>query len=96
LHELQDRLGPIHDQLVAARRLRKHFQKNSDRAVQTLVSTAEHQANRGQRDFWRWWQALPIERMLADTTAEILLLMDSTPSPGSITRAAKLDRSARR
>jgi CHAD domain-containing protein len=75
LHLLQDRLGIINDQLVGARRLRK---RTPDRAARSLTQKAQETAIRLQRKFWRWWQALPIERMLADTTAEVLTLMSKT------------------
>lgn len=76
LHVLQDRLGAIHDHIVGTRRLRK---RSPDRGVRPLVQKAQGTAVRLQRNFWRWWQASPIERMLADTTAEVLTLMNQTP-----------------
>lgn len=79
LHSLQDRLGAIHDHIVGTRRLRKQSLDRSARAVRPLVKKAQETAVRLQRSFWRWWQASPIERMLADTTAEILTLMNKTP-----------------
>jgi len=60
---------------VGARRLRK---RTPDRAARSLTQKAQETAIRLQRKFWRWWQALPIERMLADTTAEVLTLMSKT------------------
>ena len=79
LHVLQDRLGAIHDHIVGTRRLRKRSLDRSARAVRPLVQKAQGTAVRLQRNFWRWWQASPIERMLADTTAEVLTLMNQTP-----------------
>lgn len=79
LHLLQDQLGAIHDRIVQERRLRKQFPQGSRRSAQRLAQKARHAAVRLQRQFWRWWQACPIERMLADTTAEVLTLM-RTPS----------------
>ncbi len=76
LHSLQDRLGAIHDHVVGTRRLRR---RSLDRGVRPLVRKAQGAAVRLQRNFWRWWQASPIERMLADTTAEVLTLMHKTP-----------------
>ena len=79
LHVLQDRLGAIHDHIVGTRRLRQRSQDRSSRTVRPLVQKAQGTAVRLQRNFWRWWQASPIERMLADTTAEVLTLMNQTP-----------------
>lgn len=79
LHVLQDRLGAIHDHIVGTRRLRNRSLDRSARAVRPLVQKAQSMAVRLQRNFWRWWQACPIERMLADTTAEVLTLMNQTP-----------------
>lgn len=76
LHVLQDRLGAIHDHIVGTRRLRK---QSLDRGVRPLVQKAQETAVRLKRSFWHWWQASPIERMLADTTAEVLTLMSKTP-----------------
>lgn len=76
LHSLQDRLGAMHDHVMGARRLRNHW---PDRASRPLVKKAQSTAVRLQRKFWRWWQATPIERMLADTTAEVLTLMRQSP-----------------
>ena len=75
LHLLQDRLGSIHDQVVGARHLRKQLPERLARAARPLVREAQRTATRLQRKFWSWWQAYPIERMLADTTAEIVGLM---------------------
>jgi CHAD domain-containing protein len=75
LHSLQDQLGAIHDQIVGERRLRKPFTKGSGHSAQRLAQEARSTAVRLQRKFWRWWQACPLERMLADTTAEVLTLM---------------------
>ena len=75
LHLLQDRLGAVHDHIVGARRLRQLLPKRLARAARPLVRNAEETATRLQRKFWRWWKAYPIERMLADTTAEVVGLM---------------------
>lgn len=75
LHSLQDQLGAIHDQIVGERRLRKQFPKRSRHLAQRLAQEAHRTAARLQKKFWRWWQACPLERMLADTTAEVLTLM---------------------
>lgn len=75
LHSLQDRLGGIHDQFVGERLLQKCSTARSARAVQTLSLKARRSATRLQRKFWTWWRACPLERMLADTTAEVLTLM---------------------
>ena len=79
LHLLQDRLGAIHDQVVGEHRLRKRLPHRFARAARPLVRKAQSTAVRLQRNFWRWWQASPIERMLADTTAEVLTLMNQKP-----------------
>ncbi len=79
LHLLQDRLGAIHDQVVGEHRLRKRLPHRLARAARPLVRKAQSTVVRLQRNFWRWWQASPIERMLADTTAEVLTLMNQTP-----------------
>ncbi len=79
LHLLQDRLGAIHDHIVGTRRLRKRSLDGSTHAVRPLIQKAQGTAVRLQRNFWRWWQASPIERMLADTTAEVLTLISLTP-----------------
>ena len=76
LHLLQDRLGAIHDLFVGASRLQKRPPHRSVRVVRLLVQKAQDTATRLQRKFWRWWQASPIERMLADTTAEVVTLMN--------------------
>lgn len=78
LHLLQDRLGAIHDQIVGAHRLRQLLPKRFARAARPLVRKAQGTATRLQRKFWRWWQAYPIERILADTTAEIVALMSKS------------------
>lgn len=75
LHSLQDQLGAIHDQIVGERRLRKQFPKGSRHPAQRLAQEAQVTALRLRKKFWRWWQACPLERMLADTTAEVLTLM---------------------
>lgn len=75
LHLLQDRLGAIHDQIEGARRLRQLLPKRLARSARPLVRKAQGTATSLQRKFWRWWQAYPIERMLADTTAEVVALM---------------------
>lgn len=75
LHLLQGRLGAIHDQIVGAHRLRHLLSKRFARAAPSLVRKAQGTATSLQRKFWRWWQAYPIERMLADTTAEVVTLM---------------------
>lgn len=79
LHSLQDQLGAIHDQIVQERRLRKQFPKGSRHSARRLTQKARNAAIRLQRQFWRWWQACPLERMLADTTAEVLTLMRKQP-----------------
>lgn len=79
LHLLQDRLGAIHDQVVGARLLRKRIPPRLARAARPLVQKAQGTATQLQRKFWRWWQAYPIERMLADTTAEVVALMSKKP-----------------
>jgi triphosphatase len=76
LHALQDQLGTMRDHIVGARRLQKTF---PDRAVEPLVRKAQAAADRLQRSFWRWWQSSPIERMLADTTAEVVTLIRQKP-----------------
>lgn len=75
LHALQDRLGAIHDHTVGANYLRKRLPRRLAQTARPLVQEALQTAARLQRKFWRWWQACPIERMLADTTAEILTLI---------------------
>lgn len=79
LHSLQDQLGAIHDQVVGERRLRKRSLRHTARAARPLARKAQDTAKQLQRRFWRWWQACPIERMLADTTAEVLTLMSKQP-----------------
>ena len=79
LHLLQDRLGAIHDQIVGADRLRQRLPHRLARAARPLVRKAQKTATGLQRNFWRWWQAYPLERMLADTTAEVVTLMSKTP-----------------
>lgn len=76
LHSLQDRLGAIHDQIVGVNRLRKRSPHRLARAVRPLVRKAQGTATRLQRKFWRWWQVSPIERLLADTTAEVVTLIN--------------------
>ncbi len=75
LHLLQDRLGAVHDQIVGADRLRQRLPHRLARAARPLVRKAQETATRLQRKFWRWWQTYPLERMLADTTAEVVTLM---------------------
>lgn len=75
LHSLQDRLGEIHDQFVGEHLLKICAKGRSAKAAQTLARKARNSAIRQQRKFWTWWQACPLERMLADSTAEILTLM---------------------
>lgn len=75
LHSLQDRLGAIHDQVVGERRLRKHSLRRSGNAAPLLAQKSRSESQRLQRKFWNWWEACPLERMLADTTAEVLALM---------------------
>lgn len=75
LHALQDRLGAIHDRTVGANYLRKRLPRRLARTARPLAQAAQQTATRLQRKFWRWWQACPVERMLADTTAEILTLI---------------------
>lgn len=79
LHVLQDRLGTVHDQVLGARRLRKLLPERFARATRPLARKAQETATRLQRKFWRWWWASPIERMLADTTAEVVALMSRKP-----------------
>ncbi len=79
LHSLQDQLGAMHDQIVGIRRLQNHSPLHSARAARPLVRKAQATVVRLQRKFWRWWQAVPIERMLADTTAEVVTLMRKKP-----------------
>lgn len=79
LHLLQDRLGAIHDLIVGARLLRQRSPHRLAHAAESLVQKAQEAATRLQRTFWRWWQACPIERMLADTTAEVVALMSKQP-----------------
>ena len=78
LHSLQDRLGAIHDHTVGERRLRKQSLKGSGRSVPMLLQKARNASIRQQRQFWRWWQASSLERMLADTTANVQRLMRKT------------------
>lgn len=75
LHSLQDWLGGIQDQVVGERLLKKCAPSRSSKAAQTLARKARNSVARQQRKFWTWWQACPLERMLADTTAEVLTLM---------------------
>ncbi len=79
LHLLQDRLGSIHDKVVGARRLCKRLPNRLTRAAQPLARKAQETATRLHRKFWRWWQAYPIERMLADTTTEVVALISKRP-----------------
>lgn len=75
LHSLQDRLGKIHDQFVGERRLRRYSTTCSAPVVETLAKKARSSAARQRRTFGTWWRTCPLERMLADTTAEVLTLM---------------------
>jgi CHAD domain-containing protein len=75
LHSLQDWLGAIQDQVVGERLLKKCATAHSAKVAQTLARKARSSAARQQRKFWTWWRACPLERMLADTTAEVLTLM---------------------
>ena len=75
LHSLQDRLGKIHDQSVGERHLRRYSTKASSKVAQVLARKARNSMTRLRRQFWTWWRACPLERMLADTTAEVLTLM---------------------
>ena len=75
LHSLQDRLGAIHDQVVGERRLGERCLRRAGNAAPLLAQKSRSESLRLQRKFWRWWEACPLERMLADTTAEVLALM---------------------
>ena len=72
LQTLQERLGAIHDQQVGRQLLKTFSSKQSDRSLLRKMSDA---SDRDLRRFWRWWRSCPLERMLADTTAEVLTLM---------------------
>lgn len=75
LHSLQDRLGAIRDLRVGANHLTMLCSQHSRPSVQPLVQKSLRNADRRQREFWRWWNQLPLERMLADATAELALLL---------------------
>lgn len=79
LHLLQDLLGVMHDQIIGVRRLKELSAHQPTHAVRPLVRKAQGIAARRQRKFWRWWQASPIERMLADSTAEVVTLIRKKP-----------------
>lgn len=76
---LQKRLGAIHDQQVGQQRLQKLYGKQSGRSIGALLQRSRDTCVREQRRFWRWWRACPLERMLADTTAELLTLIRQKP-----------------
>jgi hypothetical protein len=76
LHSLQNQLGTIHDQFVGVRRLQDFSLGLSARAIRPFCQKTQATTVQLQRKFWRWWQASPIERMLADTTAEVVALMN--------------------
>ncbi len=75
LHSLQDRLGEMHDQFIGECRLRKYAVHGSAQVAASLAKKAQGAATRLRRQFWTWWQKYPLERMLADTTAEVLTLI---------------------
>ena len=75
LQTLQKRLGTIHDLQVGQQRLEMFSSKPSEPSVRAVLRKAGDASVREQRRFWRWWRSCPLERMLADTTAEVLTLM---------------------
>lgn len=75
LQTLQERLGAIHDQQVGRQLLKTFSSKQSDRSDRSLLRKMSDASDRDLRRFWRWWRSCPLERMLADTTAEVLTLM---------------------
>lgn len=75
LPALQEQLGTIHDQCVAQQRLKAFSSQSSQRADRGLLRKLSDASARDLRRFWKWWRSCPLERMLADTTAEVLTLI---------------------
>jgi hypothetical protein len=76
LKATQAQLGSLHDAVIRDRRLEEINVDPPD-----AVQRESDAANRGiQTDaFWSWWQTQPLEKTLANATAEIVSLMRREP-----------------
>lgn len=75
LKSLQQRLGELHDEFVRQAQLEKLTAHWKRRWRNELPPDFGRRQKQNQKEVWSWWQTLPLERILADATAEIVTLI---------------------
>lgn len=75
LQTLQQQLGTVHDLQVGCQRLESWNRNGSPRAARELFATMSDSLSKAEQAFEMWWKSCPLERTLADTTAEVLTLI---------------------
>ena len=75
LTTLQDRLGRLHDDFVREQRLAELLQQLPPLSRPSLWRESDHDRNQREQAVWDWWQTCPIERIMADATAELVTLI---------------------
>ena len=72
---MQERLGRLHDEFVQEQRLAELAVNLPERSRPSWALELARHRNRRERAVWKWWQARPLERILADATAAIVTLI---------------------
>ncbi|HLQ46698.1 MAG TPA: CHAD domain-containing protein [Planctomycetaceae bacterium] len=75
LAALQERFGQLHDEVVREQRLAKLLARLPDRPRPRVPQRSDGAQTRREKTVWKWWQTCPVERILADATAEIVTLI---------------------
>ena len=75
LTALQERLGRLHDDFVREQRLKELLERLPGHSRPALPLNSERNQKRREQAAWKWWQTCPVERILADATAEIVTLI---------------------
>ena len=75
LTTLQERLGQLHDEFVQEQRRAELLTQLPRRLRRSPPIESERRRNQRERAVWKWWQKRPLERILADATAEIVTLI---------------------
>jgi CHAD domain-containing protein len=72
LKSTQSQLGSLHDLVIRERRL---IALNCCPLQRERTEPDAESRTSQTESFWKWWMAQPLERILANTTAEIISLM---------------------
>ena len=75
LTALQERLGRLHDDFVREQRLKELLERLPRHSRPALPLNSERNQKRREQAARKWWQTCPVERILADATAEFVTLI---------------------